>query len=157
MKHLKDCLMLILEDVHVGSSDKSIYKRLAQHKWNHMETANKKGIERAKKDYPGIPDDDNQLIKWFKDSNGKLVSDKLEIIHRKDWNMLEQVGEIESSLMSPHKWTFFDYICKNPHKKNKVLVVLECCNSKPYCQDSAKKWYFSRFRSFCDFSCELTV
>lgn len=49
MKHLKDSLNLILEDVYVGSSDKSVYKRLAQHKWNHMETASKKSIERAKK------------------------------------------------------------------------------------------------------------
>lgn len=150
---MKDLYTYLCEDVFVGSSDRSIYKRLAQHKWNHMERANKSGIERAKKSYPGIPDNDSQLIKWFKDANGELVPDKYEIIHRNDWNMLEQVGEIESVLMSPHKWTFFDWICKNEHKKNKILVVLECGNSKPYCQDSSKKWYLSKFRSFCDFSC----
>lgn len=150
MKSLIDSLKLIFEDEYVGSSDKAVYKRLAQHKWNHI---SKDAQEKHKRKYPGIPEDGDQLIKWFKNSNGKLVKVEDEIIHRDDWNMLEQIGEIENSLMSPHKWTFFDYICKNPHKKNKVLVVLECSNSKPYCQDNSKKWYFSRFRSFCDFAC----
>lgn len=141
---------IILEDVYVGSSDKSIYKRLAQHKWNHILSDRR---EKIKQRYPGIPHDTGQLIKWFRTNNGRLVKPHDEIIPRSDWNMLEQIGEIESSLMSPHKWTFFDYICKNPHKKNKVLVVFECSNSKPYCQDNSKKWYFTRFRSFCDFAC----
>lgn len=141
---------IINEDVHVGSSDKSLYKRLAQHKWNHISAAAR---EKLKKKYPGIPKNVNKLIKWFRESNGRLVPDELEIIKRDDWNQLEHIGEIENSLMSPHKWTYFDYICKNPSKKNKILVVLECSNSKPYCQDNAKKWYFSRLRSFCDFAC----
>ncbi len=150
MKHIVESLQFLLEDVHVGSSDKAIYKRLAQHKWNHISADAK---EKLKNKYPGIPGNTDKLVKWFRESNGRLVKNHHEIIKRSDWNMLEQIGEIENSLMSPHKWTFFDYICKNPHKKNKVLVVLECSNSKPYCQDNSKKWYFTRFRSFCDFAC----
>lgn len=155
MKKLTDFIVkeLLLEDKFVGSSDNAIYKRLAQHKWNHIN----KDIQRKVIDsgeYPGIPDNSSSLIKWFKEANGRLVKDKDEIIKRKDWNQLEQVGEIENSLMSPHKWTYFEYICKNPREKqNKVLTVLECSNSKPYCQDSAKKYYFKRFRSFTDFAC----
>ena len=142
---------LITEDEFVGSSDKAVYKRLAQHKFNHK---TKTEQEKIKKKYPGIPNDTDALVKWFKSANGKLVPNELEIINRKEWNQLGQVGEIENSLMSPHKWSFFEYICKNPRKKkNKILTVLECSNSKPYCQDPAKKWYFSRFRSFTDFAC----
>lgn len=141
----------IFEDVYVGSSDKSVYKRLAQHKFNHLSPD---AQDKLKNKYPGIPKNTDSLIKWFKEANGKLVPKDLEIISRSDWNQLEQVGEIENSLMSPHKWTYFDYICKNPRpKKNKILTVIECSNSKPYCQDSSKQWYFSRFRSFTDFAC----
>ena len=142
---------MICEDEFVGSSDKAIYKRLAQHKWNHITDAAK---EKHKKKYSGIPKNTVNLIKWFKESNGEILKEEDEILPRSKWNQLEQVGEIENSLMSPHKWTYFDYICKNPRpKKNKILVVLECSNSKPYCQDNSKKWYFSRFRSFADFAC----
>jgi hypothetical protein len=142
---------LICEDEFVGSSDRAIYKRLAQHKWNHIPTSTQ---EKHKKKYPGIPDNANKLIAWFKESNGKILKKEDEIISRGEWNQLEQVGEIENSLMSPHKWSYFDFICQNPReKKNKILVVLECSNSKPYCQDSSKQWYFSRFRSFADFAC----
>lgn len=146
-----DLSKYICEDVNVGSSDRAIYKRLAQHKWNHITDAAR---EKHKKKYPGIPDKDSALIKWFKDKNGRILKSEDEIISRDDWNQLEQVGEIENSLMSPHKWTYFEYICQNPRpKKNKILTVMECSNSKPYCQDSSKKWYFSRFRSFTDFAC----
>ena len=142
---------MICEDEFVGSSDKAIYKRLAQHKWNHITDEAK---EKHKKKYPGIPKNTVNLIKWFKESNGEILKEEDEILPRSKWNQLEQVGEIENSLMSPHKWAYFDYICKNPRpKKNKILVVLECSNSKPYCQDNSKKWYFSRFRSFADFAC----
>lgn len=150
MQHLYD---YICEDVYVGSSDNSIYKRLAVRRWNYLKTDRRRV---AKKNYPGIPEDSAALIKWFKETYGKIPSNKEEIIPRKDWNLLQHVGEVESSLMSPHKWTYFDYICKNTrpeNKKNKVLVVLNCSSSKPYCQDHSKLWYFRRFRSFCDFSC----
>lgn len=151
MRSIYDIISKIInEDVYVGSSDKSLYKRLARHKWNHKKTDARRQIL---KNYPGLPENTTNLIKWFKESNGRLVPNDLEIIKRDDWNQLEQIGEIENSLMSPHKWTYFDYICKNPHKKNKILVVFECSNSKPYCRDVSKKWYFSRFRSFCDFAC----
>ena len=100
----------IFEDVYVGSSDKSVYKRLAQHKFNHLSPD---AQDKLKNKYPGIPKNTDSLIKWFKEANGKLVPKDLEIISRSDWNQLEQVGEIENSLMSPHKWTYFDYICKN--------------------------------------------
>lgn len=91
--------------------------------------------EFATKFLPSIPEDDDEIIK------------------RDDWSIPDQFGEIENSLMSPHKWSFFDYICKNPRSKKKVLTVLECSNSKPYCQDASKRWYFHRFRSFTDFAC----
>lgn len=145
--------MRVQSNFFVGCSDRSIYKRLGLHKWKHVIKSAPHRAKNIKQLYPNLLEDDNQLIEWFKESNGKLVPNELEIIPRKDWNMLEQVGEIESSLMSPHKWTFFDYICKNPVEKKKILVVFECCNSKPYCQDSMKKWYLSRFRTFCDFTC----
>lgn len=141
---------IVCEDKHVGSSDKAIYARLAQHKWNHK---TKTEQEKLKKKFPGIPENKDVLVKWFKESNGKLVPNSLEIISRSKWNQLEQVGEIESSLMSPDKWSYFEYICKNPRKTNKILTILECSNSKPYCQDSAKQMYFDRYRWLTDFAC----
>lgn len=148
---MKTLVEYIFEDKYVGDSDTAIYKRLAQHKWNHIPSATQ---EKHKKKFPGIPGNTSQLVKWFKESNGRICKAEDEIISRSDWNQLEQIGEIENSLMSPHKWTYFDYICKNPReKKNKILTVLECSNSKPYCQDNSKKWYFTRFRSFTDFAC----
>lgn len=141
---------IILEDKYVGSSDKAIYARLAQHKYNHLTPQRQ---ETAKKNYPGIPNNKDAMVKWFKETNGKLVPKNLEIIPRSKWNQLEQVGEIESSLMSPDKWTYFEYICKNPRKTNKILTILECSNSKPYCQDQSKQMYFDRYRWLTDFAC----
>lgn len=147
---MKTLIQYIKEDKFVGDSDFAIYSRLAQHKFNHK-SKNRQDI--IKKEYPGIPDNREVLIKWFKESNGKLVPNELEVIKRENWNQLEQIGEIESSLMSPDKWTYFDYICKNPKKNNKIITIFECSNSKPYCQDPVKQHYFNKYRSFSDFAC----
>lgn len=72
---------MICEDEFVGSSDKAIYKRLAQHKWNHITDAAK---EKHKKKYPGIPKNTVNLIKWFKESNGEILKEEDEIISRSE-------------------------------------------------------------------------
>lgn len=150
MEDLSTYLKRICEDKYVGSSDTAVYARMGMHKWKHVSPETRKQLQDK---YPGIPNDRHQLARWYKSVSGKLVPDEMEFIHRADWNVVEQIGEIESALMSPHKWTYFDCIRKNPRpKKNKILTVVECSNSKPYCCNAALRLYFSRFRSFTDFA-----
>ena len=133
-------------------NDKEVIIKLAQYKLNHSPHTRKQYKKYIGESY-SVNSDTEKIYDFALNNLPSIPNDSDEIIKREDWNIPEHFGEIENSLMSPQKWTFFDYIYTNPRQKNKILVVLECSNSKPYCQDTSKQWFFKRFRSWCDFAC----
>ena len=93
-------------------NDKDVIIKLAQYKLSHSPHTRKQYKKYIGESY-SVNSDTEKIYDFALNNLPSIPNDSDEIIKREDWNIPEHFGEIENSLMSPQKWTFFDYIYKS--------------------------------------------
>jgi hypothetical protein len=91
------------------------------------------------------------IIQYAKEHTFPLLSDDMEVIHRKDWELDILNGVSLDALYHPHYDKWFDNMYKKHKPKHKVMVAFECSNKKPYCWNHINMTWVQRFGDFCDF------
>jgi len=137
-----------------GTSDDSIYYRIARNIWNwKIKTAKSDSIFNTIKKYNIKKSDPRPgLISWFKDNYPAIPDKSMEVIPRSKWDLDGLVGQTENQIMHPHYDDIVRYHCTYPDKRHDVLIIFECSNKKPYNDDSSKIPYLRIFDDCCDFA-----
>lgn len=137
-----------------GTSDNSIYYRLARNVWNwicrgqykHRAFSAIKNYNISKSNpRPG-------LLKWYRSTYPALLDSSQEIIPRKQWDIDGLIGQTENQIMHPHYDILQRYHCTHPDKRHDVLMIFECTNKKPYNSASANVSFLRQYDKYCDFA-----
>lgn len=135
-------------------TDDEIFYKLAMHKYNHLRKYFRARVPRLLKKYDIDPLNPKEgLIRFGKARLHPILPEECEIIPRSEWDLDGLVGQTEKQLLHPHYETIMKYIYNNHQKKNDVLVIFECSNSKPYSNSHILKTNFiDKFSDQCDFA-----
>ena len=151
----------IIRESNDPVSDDAILYKIAKYKFNsqrHLRTANTGGTNTFQRiiDKYDIDKDNPRpgLIRWARAVTPKLLPDKEEIIHRKDWHLSQLNGETELQLMHPDYVIILNYILKHHKRKHDILTIFECSNSKPYAASKVLSGHYTtKYGVFTDFAC----
>ena len=133
-------------------TEKDIYIRLIKYKlgWPPSALLRKK----FKKQY-GITKSqatDEQLYEFAKQVLYPIMDEADEIIGRGSWDLEGLEGQTEKQLFHPHYDILKDHIFQNHTSNSKILIILECSNSKPYSNSHNIKNFYNRYKDIADFA-----
>lgn len=135
-------------------SEDEIFYKLALHKYNHYKKGQRNKYLRLLEKYDIDPSNPREgLIRLGKTGLHPILPEEEEVIPRSEWDLEGLVGQTEKQLLHPHYETIMNYIYNNHQKKNDVLVIFECSNSKPYSHSYVLKTHFiDKLSDKCDFA-----